>query len=134
MVDTVVNFIEWIAREAGTAAALAFPYLLLGLAGLYVLWLIFGYMRVSQVGLADQAAGSPPADLPRAPDGALEPPPGYPYCEVDGLRYEPGVVFCARCEGDLSLACANCRTTIRAADESCFRCGTREILADVSTH
>jgi hypothetical protein len=135
MVDTVREWIEWIARESGTAAALAFPMLLLGLAGLYVLWLVVGYLRASQVGLADQAVpGGPSGELSRAPDGVLEAPAGYPYCPEEGLRYEPGVVFCVRCERDLALDCANCRTTIRAADGSCFRCGTRDIFAAESAH
>jgi hypothetical protein len=135
MIETVRLWIEWVAREAGTAAALAFPLLLTGLAGLYLLWLVVGYLRVSQIGIADQVSvGGTPQELPRAPDGILEAPAGYPYCERDGLRYEPGAVFCARCEGDLSLDCANCGTTIQAAAESCYRCGTRDTLASVSSH
>jgi hypothetical protein len=127
--------IEWIAVESPSLVFAIAPYALLGLVGLYILYILFGYLRVSQIGLPDRAQPvGAPMELSRAPDGALEAPAGYPYCPVDGLRYEPGTVFCARCEGDLVVDCANCRTTIRAADETCYRCGTHDTLADVSAH
>jgi hypothetical protein len=32
------------------------------------------------------------------------------------------------------VSCANCGMTIRAADESCYRCGTRQIVVAESAH
>ncbi len=121
-------WIEWIGNDSGTTLATIFPYLLLGLAGLYVLWLIVGYLRVSQVGI--QAPGGEHAvQLQRAPDGVLEAPRGVPYCPTDGLQFPAGARFCPVCESDLMVDCANCGTTIRAADESCYRCGTRRAVS-----
>jgi hypothetical protein len=53
---------------------------------------------------------------------------------VDGLQYPPGARFCTQCEADLALSCANCGTTIRAADESCYRCGTRSTMVVAPAH
>ncbi len=48
----IKGFIEWIGHDLGSATATVFPYLLFGLVGLYVLYLLIGYLRVSQVGLS----------------------------------------------------------------------------------
>lgn len=125
----VKAWIEWIGNDGGTTLATVFPYLLLGLAGLYVLWLVLGYLRVSQVGIQAESATLPAVQLPRAPDGAVDAPRGVPYCPNDSLRYPPGARFCTQCEADLLVSCANCGATIRAADESCYRCGTHATLA-----
>ncbi len=73
-----------------------------------------------------------PASEAEAADLATTAPRGIPYCPVDGLQYPPGARFCIQDEAELLLACANCGTTIRAAAESCFRCGTRATTASVS--
>src|SRR5437016_5596698 len=59
-------------------------------------------------------------------------PRGAAYCPTDALQFPPTARFCPICEGDLMVDCANCGTTIRAADDSCYHCGTREIFARVS--
>jgi hypothetical protein len=129
MIDAIHNAIEWVSDDSGPFFAGLFPYILAAIGALYVLWLIIGYLRVSQVGIDSEAVVQPALRLPRAPDGAFEPPRGVPYCPVDGLQYPPGARFCTQCERDLMVSCANCGTTIRAADESCYRCGTRATLA-----
>jgi hypothetical protein len=121
--DLIRQVLEWVSTGVGGLAATLFPFAMLGLLGLYLLWLVIGYLKVSQVGV--QAATAPALRLPRAPDGALEAPRGMPYCPVDGLQYPAGARFCPACESDLLVSCANCSATIRAADESCYRCGTR---------
>lgn len=129
LIRTVVNFVA--SGLGGLAATLA-PYAFIGLLGLYLLWLVIGYLRVSQVGIDAEAATLPAVQLPRTSDGAIEAPRGVPYCANDGLRYPAGARFCTRCEADLLISCANCGATIRAADESCYRCGTRATLATLS--
>ena len=101
---------------------------------LYILWLVIGYLRVSQISVNEQSVVQPTLRLPRAPDGAIEAPRGVPFCPVDGLQYPPGARFCTQCEADLALSCANCGTTIRAADESCYRCGTRSTMVASPAH
>lgn len=132
--QAIRDAIEWFADDVAGFAATMLPYALVGLAALYILWLLIGYLRVSQVGIQAEAAVQTALPLPRAPDGAIDVPRGVPYCPVDGLRYPAGARFCTQCEADLALSCANCGATIRAADESCYRCGTRAttILADES--
>lgn len=133
--DLIVDAIEWIAQDSGSTFATLFPFMLLGLAGLYLLWLILGYLRVSQVAIEQDGPGPRPAVLlPPGADGALAAPRGVPYCPTDGLQYPPGARYCVQDESELLLACANCGATIRAADESCYRCGTRATTADVSAH
>jgi len=122
--DAIRQLIEWVAISLGGLGATLFPFAMVGLIGLYLLWLVIGYLRVSQVGIA--SATTPAMHLPRAPDGALEAPRGAPYCPVDGLRYAAGARFCPACESDLMVSCANCGATVRAADESCYRCGTHD--------
>ena len=126
------DIIEFIASGLGGLGATLAPYGFIGLVGLYLLWLVIGYLRVSQVGIQAEAATLPALQLPRASDGPMEAPKGVPYCPIDGLRYPAGARFCTQCEADLSLSCANCGVTIRAADESCYRCGTRATLATAS--
>jgi len=132
--DLVGSVIEWIANDGAGFALSQWPLLMLGLVGLYFLVLIVGYLRVSQVGVQASAVPETAVALPRAPDGVVEAPRGAPYCPVDGLRYPPGARFCARCETDLLVSCANCGATIRAADESCYRCGTREFIETAAAH
>jgi hypothetical protein len=129
MIDAIVDFIEWVADDSAQVLATATPYLLLALSALYVAWLVIGYLRVSQVSIETESAVQPTLRLPRAPDGAIEAPRGVPYCPVDGLQYPPGARFCTQDETELALSCANCGATIRAADESCYRCGTRATMA-----
>jgi hypothetical protein len=130
--EAIRDFIEWFADDIAGAVATLLPYLLLGLSALYVAWLVIGYLRVSQVGINAESMVQPTLRLPRAPDGAIEAPRGVPYCPVDGLQYPPGARFCTHCEADLMVSCANCGATIRAADESCYRCGTRATVVAAS--
>ena len=130
--DLIRTVVDFIATGLGGLAATLAPYAFIGLLGLYLLWLVIGYLRVSQVGIEAQAATLPAVQLPRASDGAIEAPRGVPYCPNDGLRYPAGARFCTQCEADLLVSCANCGATIRAADESCYRCGTHATLATAS--
>jgi len=124
--ELIRDIIEWVGNEPVPTLATLFPYLLVGLVGLYVLWLLVGYLRVSQVGVGEAHAGRQAVPLPGSPDGALAAPPrGVPYCPVDGLQYPAEARFCAACERDLVLDCTNCGATLTAGDASCFRCGTR---------
>jgi double zinc ribbon protein len=132
--DAIRGLIEWVADDTAGFVATLLPYGLLGLAAIYVLWLVIGYLRVSQVGIDADAVVHPVLRLPRAPDGAIEAPRGVPYCPVDGLQYPPGARFCTQCEADLAVSCANCGATIRAADESCYRCGTRDTVVAATAH
>ncbi|MGZ6214487.1 MAG: hypothetical protein ACXWMG_06020 [Candidatus Limnocylindria bacterium] len=131
----IKGFIEWVGHDLGSATATVFPYVLVGIMGLYLLYLVVGYLRATQVGLSMEShpAGAGPILPPPSPGAA---PSGFgrgvPYCPTDQLAYAAGVQFCPRCEGDLLVDCANCGTTIRAADPSCFHCGTRDPLARVS--
>ncbi|HET9417525.1 MAG TPA: hypothetical protein VFP30_08305 [Candidatus Limnocylindria bacterium] len=132
--ELIRDIIEWVSSESLGAIATLFPWLLVGLVGLYVLWLLLGYLRVSQVGIADAHAPVPVVALP-GPSGedtpALGPAPrGVPYCAFDGLQYPLGATFCAKCERDLTLDCVNCGATLTGAAASCYRCGTRTGTAD----
>src|SRR5688500_2137106 len=101
--DLVRDVDDWIATGWGDRLALFFPLAVIGLLGLSVLWLVVGYLRVSQVGIAERRSGIQAAALPRSADGVLDAPRGLPYCGVDGLQYPPGARFCTVCERDLSL-------------------------------
>src|SRR5262245_59512671 len=129
LIREVINFI---ATGLGGLGATLAPYAFIGLVGLYLLWLVVGWLRVSQVGIQAEAATLPVLQLPRSPDGAVDAPRGVPSCPNDGLRYPPGARFCTRCEADLAVSCANCGATIRAADESCYRCGTHDTMGAAS--
>lgn len=130
--DLIRHALDFIATGLGGFAATLAPYGFMGLVGLYLLWLVIGYLRVSQVGIQAESATLPAVQLPRTDDGAIEAPRGVPYCPNDGLRYPAGARFCTHCEADLLASCANCGATIRAADESCYRCGTHATLATAS--
>ncbi len=136
----ITDIIEWIAVDLGTTVATLFPYMLLGLVGLYVLGLVIGYLRVSQVAIERDGPGTravamlpAPAETGAAADTGA-PTRGVPYCPVDRLRYPAGARFCIQDEAELLLDCANCGTTIRAAAESCFSCGTRATAAASDSH
>ena len=57
--EMIRDFIEWISSDTLSAFATIFPYLLVGLLGLYLLWLVIGYLRVSQVATCDSPRNSP---------------------------------------------------------------------------
>jgi len=122
--DLIRDVADWLATGWGDRLGVLFPVALVGLLGLYVLWLIIGYLRVSQVGIAERPAVQPVAALPSGAD-APEHPRGVAYCSFDQLQYPLGARFCTSCERDLSLDCANCGATLSAGDASCYRCGTR---------
>jgi hypothetical protein len=128
-ISSAINFIATGLGEFGATVA---PYAFIGLVGLYLLWVVIGYLRVSQVGIQAESTTLPALPPARAPDGAIDVPRGIPYCPNDGLRYPAGARFCTQCEADLLASCANCGATIRAADESCYRCGTHATLAAAS--
>lgn len=136
MFDAIDALIEWVANDSGSTLATIFPYLLLGLVGLWLLWLVLGYLRVSQVGLADDAghgtATAAPPRLPATGGGSIEAPRGVPFYPVDGIPYPAGTVYCARDESSLVVNCANCGTRISASDDRCYHCGTNSPQADVS--
>src|SRR5919106_6418862 len=105
--EAIRDLIEWVANDSGSTAATLFPFALLGFAGLWLLWMIVGYLRVSQVGIEERAAGDQVLSLPEAPE-ASPAPRGVPYCSFDRLEYPPGARFCTVCERDLTIDCANC--------------------------
>lgn len=121
--DVIRELLRWVAEDAINALATIFPLLLLGLLGLYVLWLVVGYLRVSQVGLGEGRATQHVVELPAAADPGSR-PRGVPYCAFDGLAYPAGARYCTSCERDLVLECSTCGATVSAAEASCYRCGT----------
>ncbi len=131
--DLIRDVTDWLATDWGNRLGFFFPLALAGLLGLYLLWLIVGYLRVSQVGVAERAQGEPAVALPSggAAD-ATDLPRGVPYCAFDRLQYPIGARFCTQCERDLSLDCTNCGATLSAGDASCYRCGTRTGVADTA--
>ena len=118
---------DWLTTGWGDRLGILFPLAMIGLLGLYLLWLVIGYLRVSQVGIREEHPPLRAVALPQPAEGTALPeaPRGVPYCAFDGLQYEFGARFCARCERDLTLDCANCGATLGAGDASCYRCGTR---------
>jgi hypothetical protein len=128
--ELVHDIADWIASGWGDRLGLFFPIVAIGLVGLYVLRLVIGYLRVSQVGLGDSGGPREAVALPPASEG-VEHPRGVPYCAFDGLQYPAGARFCTSCERDLLLDCVNCGATLSAGDASCYRCGTRTGVADV---
>jgi hypothetical protein len=121
--ELIRDVIEWVGNELGATLATLFPFLMLGLLGLYVLWLLVGYLRVSQVGLGEGREVRQAMPLPAGVEAA-ERPRGVPYCSFDGLAFPAGARFCTSCERDLFIDCATCGATVSAADASCYRCGT----------
>lgn len=106
----------------GDRLAILIPMALLGLVGLYVAYLVMGYLKSSQVGLEAEAVVGE-ASLPTS--GTLPGTSNAPYCPVDGLQHPPGSVFCVRCEADLVRACVDCGTVNSAASSACLSCGAQ---------
>jgi hypothetical protein len=129
--DLIRDITDWLATDWGNRLGFFFPLVLLGLLGLYLLWLLIGYLRVSQIGIAERDAVQPVVALPASGDAA-DHPRGVPYCAFDQLQYPAGARFCTTCERDLSLDCINCGATLSAGDASCYRCGTRTGVAGTS--
>jgi hypothetical protein len=124
--EVIRDFADLVSRGWGDRLGVLFPLAVVGLVGLYVLWLVVGYLRVSQVGIDERRSAGTAVRLPDVPTGALpEAPRGVPYCAFDGLQYPSSARFCTNCERDLVLDCANCGATLQAGDASCYRCGTR---------
>lgn len=121
--ELIRDAIEWIGNDAGSAIFTVGPYLLVGLLGLYLLWLLVGYLRVSQVGLTD-APPAPVLALPAGGEALAAAPRGVPYCAADGLQYPLGATYCTACERDLQIDCRTCGATVVASEASCYRCGT----------
>lgn len=135
--EFIRDAIEWVANETVGVGAGLFPLLMLGLVGLYGLWLVIGYLRVSQVGIDEGHERHRAVALPRVEGEPerLETTAGTPYCPVDGLAYPAGARFCTQCERDLVLDCSNCGATVNASETSCYRCGTPTRAAETaSTH
>lgn len=126
--DLIRDFTEWFSSDIAEVGATLFPFGALGLLGLYLLWLLIGYLRVSQVGLADSVTPQPVFALTSTDESPR--PRGVPYCPFDGLQYPLGARFCTSCERDLLLDCVNCGATLFAGDASCYRCGTRTGAAE----
>jgi hypothetical protein len=130
--ELIRDVTEYLSEDLAQIGATLFPFAALGLVGLYVLWLVIGYLRVSQVGLSEnrppqQVVALPPSEGSEAP---AQRPRGVPYCSFDGLQYPAGARFCTSCERDLRLDCINCGATLDAGDASCYRCGTRTGAAE----
>jgi hypothetical protein len=131
VLESIKDFVEFLAEDLAQIGATVAPFALAGLLGLYVLWLVIGYLRVSQVGLEPHP--QPVVPLPPAPEPeALPGPRGVPFCPFDGLVYPVGSTFCAACERDLLLDCSNCGATVAASEPSCWRCGTPTGAAETS--
>ncbi len=125
MLESIKDFVEFLAEDLAQIGATLAPYALLGLLGLYVLWLVIGYLRVSQIGLGDSQAPRKVLELQSSSGtAATELPQGVAYCSFDQLQYPLGATFCTACERDLLLDCANCGATLAASNASCYRCGT----------
>jgi hypothetical protein len=128
MIEAIKEFIESLAVDWGDRLGVLFPLLLVALLALYLAIMVFGYLRVSQVGIEEEidshGGGGRAVPLPQLPEGGVQPPRGVPYCSFDGIQYPLGARFCTKCERDLLLDCTNCGATLRASDASCYRCGT----------
>jgi hypothetical protein len=122
--EQIKDFVEYLAEDLAQIGANLFPFAAVGLLLLYLLWLVVGYLRVSQVGLGDGSAPREAVALPPSDSGDVERPRGVPYCSFDNLQYPAGASFCTVCERDLFLDCTNCGATLAAGDASCYRCGT----------
>ena len=80
--EAIRDLIEWAADDIAGVVATLLPFLLLGLAGLYILWLVIGYLRVSQISVNEQSVVQPTLRLPRAPDGAIRSGPRLDFFNV----------------------------------------------------
>ncbi|HET9496939.1 MAG TPA: hypothetical protein VFP83_01240 [Candidatus Limnocylindria bacterium] len=118
------ELIESLATGWGERLTILVPLALVAALGLFVVYLLIGYLRASQRGIEAEAVAGEVLPPEAAASATL--PAGAPYCPVDGLVHPPGAAYCIRCEADLSRDCATCGTTIRAVDAVCFSCGSRQ--------
>ena len=118
------ELIESLATGWGERLTILVPLALVAALGLFVVYLLIGYLRASQRGIEAEAVAGEVLPPESAASATL--PAGAPYCPVDGLVHPPGAAYCIRCEADLARDCATCGTTIRAVDAVCFSCGTRQ--------
>ena len=116
--------IESLASGWAERLTILVPLALIAALGLYVVYLLIGYLRASNVGIEAEAVGG--EVIPPDQAGAVAMPAGAPYCPVDGLVHPPGAAYCARCEADLARDCQTCETRIGAMDVMCFNCGARQ--------
>jgi hypothetical protein len=123
--ELIRDVIEWVGNDAGSTIFTLGPFMLVGLLGLYMLWLLVGYLRVSQVGIGEPRGHEQAVPIPSSGSGSdQKAAPGVPYCSFDGLQYPIGARFCTSCERDLMLECVTCGATVVASEPSCYRCGT----------
>jgi hypothetical protein len=122
--ELIRDVIEWIGNDLGSTIFTLGPFMLVGLLGLYLLWLLVGYLRVSQVGIGEPRGHEQAVPLPATGGGDAHAPRGVPYCTFDGLQYPIGARFCTTCERDLQIDCVTCGATVAASEPSCYRCGT----------
>ena len=118
------ELIESLATGWGERLTILVPLALVAGLGLFVVYLLIGYLRASQRGIEAEAVAGEVLPPEAAASATL--PAGAPYCPVDGLVHPPGAAYCIRCEADLARDCATCGTAIRAVDAVCFSCGTRQ--------
>lgn len=122
--EVIREAIEWLGNEAGAFIFTMGPYVLVALVAVYVLWLLVGYLRVSQVGLGEGRGTQAVVSLHLGELRTKQPAPGAPYCAADELQYPVGATYCTACERDLQIRCAGCGATVNASEASCYRCGT----------
>jgi hypothetical protein len=115
------ELIESLATGWGERLTILVPLALVAAVGLYMLYLLIGYLRASNTGIEAEAVVGEAIPLEAETPAGL--PAGAPFCPVDGLVHPSGAVYCVRCEADLARDCATCGTTIRAVDAICFNCG-----------
>ena len=115
------QLIESLATGWAERLTILVPLALVAAVGLYMLYLLIGYLRASNTGIEAEAVAGEVIPLEAETRAGLA--SGAPFCPVDGLVHPLGAVYCVRCEADLSRDCATCGTTIRAVDAICFNCG-----------
>lgn len=118
------GLIESLATGWAERLTILVPLALVGALGLFVAWLLIGYLRASNVGIEAEAVGG--EVVPPEAAGTVALPAGAPYCPVDGLVHPPGAAYCVRCEADLARDCQTCGTRVGAGDALCFNCGARQ--------
>ena len=83
------ELIESLATGWGERLTILVPLALVAAVGLYMLYLLIGYLRASNTGIEAEAVVGEVIPRETETPGAL--PAGAPFCPVDGLVHPPGV-------------------------------------------